>query len=152
MSVRVTDLDPKTGDLCLLLLKGAMNSGIRLRVVEGLRSMDEQAALYAKGRFRPGEPCHHWNGWRAPGTCKVHPFGLVVTNAKPGESAHNWGMAFDVAFETPDGHLAWEGPWETVGAIGERLGLAWGGHWPKLVDRPHFELKDWRNLIPKEKL
>jgi peptidoglycan L-alanyl-D-glutamate endopeptidase CwlK len=40
----------------------------------GRRTMEEQAALYAKGRTIIGK---------------------IVTKAKPGESYHNYGLAFD---------------------------------------------------------
>lgn len=144
MSIRITDLRQPVADACTRMLAEAIKSDLKLRVVQTLRTQEEQAALYAKGRTRPGLPCRHWNGLRPVGKCKQHPLGLVVTYERAGASAHNFGLAFDVCFETPDGHLSWDGPWEVVGKIGEGLGLEWGGNWPHLVDRPHFQMKDWR--------
>lgn len=61
-------------------------------------------------------------------------------------SAHTMGLAFDVALlgaggpewpTTPEGRARWE----RVGAIGESLGLVWGGRWPT-PDWPHFQARD----------
>lgn len=84
--------------------------------------MEQQQAIYSQGRTAPGP---------------------VVSNAKPGDSFHNWGLAFDVV---PLAYISmpnWnpEGPlWGKLGAIGKRLGLTWGGDW-RTPDRPHFHLE-----------
>ena len=105
-----------------------------LRVTHTLRTMDEQMHLYAKGRIRTA------TGW------EVVDRKQVVTNAMPGQSPHNYGAAFDVAFRSHDPYPRDERLWEAVGLVGEMVGLAWGGRWHGLVDRPHFERKDWRSL------
>lgn len=94
--------------------------GIQLRVTDGFRSFDEQDALYAQGRN--GNP------------------GPIVTNARGGQSYHNYGLAFDVVELRPDGNVSWDTDWEGIGRIGEAMGLEWGGRWTGLVDRPHFQL------------
>ncbi len=88
-----------------------------IKITQGRRTMEEQAALYAQGRTAPGPR---------------------VTNARPGMSWHCWARAFDFAFMGPE-PFSEEHPWETVGELGEKLGLHWGGRW-KRPDRPHFEL------------
>ena len=55
-------------------------------IVSGLRSNQEQARLYAQGRT-PDEVARHVS---KQGT------GGAVTDAGPGESAHNYGLAVDV--------------------------------------------------------
>lgn len=63
------------------------------------------------------------------------------TIARPWYSYHQYGLAFDWVPLTSDGKAWWEAPesiWQTVGRLGESLGLAWGGRW-KTPDRPHFE-------------
>lgn len=82
------------------------------------------------------------------GSCRIHPLGCRVTNAPGGHSYHNYGLAFDVCV-IDRGTLNWvEGvdvndnditDYEELGAIGERLGLQWGGRW-KFADMPHFQL------------
>lgn len=95
--------------------------GINVKVICGLRSYAEQAELYAQGRTKPGPK---------------------VTNAMPGYSWHNFGVAWDfVVFDT-SGQPRWESPlMERCGVIGEELGLEWGGRWKSPKDSPHLQLK-----------
>ena len=60
--------------------------GLQGEIVSGFRSMEEQAALYQLGRS-PAEV-----------QARVHKQGRggAVTDAPPGQSAHNWGLAVDV--------------------------------------------------------
>jgi len=81
------------------------------------RTAAEQDALYAQGRTAPGK---------------------IVTNAKGGDSMHNWRCAFDIAFSTSKG-VSYDGPWAMVGEIGRTLGLEWGGDWADFPDKPHFQ-------------
>src|SRR5258708_12842627 len=55
-------------------------NGVQLRIVQGLRTKAEQDALYAQGRTTPGK---------------------VVTNAKGGQSMHNYGLPVDTVPELP---------------------------------------------------
>lgn len=90
--------------------------GQPIRITEGLRTMERQTELYNQGRTTSGK---------------------IVTNAKAGESFHNYGVAFDVVFTK----AGYNGDWETLGKIGKALGLEWGGDFKGLVDKPHFEMK-----------
>ena len=92
--------------------------GHEVRVVQGYRSREEQDKLYAQGRTTPG---------------------AIVTNAKGGESLHNFGCAVDFVF-VKEGYNASSLLWETLGAVGKRQGFVWGGDWTSLVDKPHFEM------------
>lgn len=127
MSNRVEDLEPQTRAKCESFLRACKLAGLPVRVTHTLRTMDEQLHLYQQGRSAPGQ---------------------IVTKAKPGESAHNFGKAFDVCF--PGAAMAECYPpgddlrWNEIGMIGEGLGLAWGGRWKTFKDRPHFELPNWR--------
>ena len=49
--------------------------GVRLRFTQTLRTNKEQDDLYAQGRTKKGK---------------------IVTNAKGGQSIHNFGLAFDI--------------------------------------------------------
>lgn len=117
MSRRLEDLTPDTREKVEKLIEAAKAEGIALVVVHTLRSYEEQALLFEKGRSRPGP---------------------IVTNARPGYSWHNFGRAADFAFLI-DGKLSWEGPWERFGILAERCGLRWGGNFRGLKDRPHVE-------------
>ena len=93
--------------------------GITLRVTQGMRTFDEQNDLYAQGRTAPGD---------------------VVTNARGGQSYHNYGLAIDVVEIRADGSANWNTDWEAIGRIGEAMGMEWGGNWTSIVDRPHFQM------------
>jgi peptidoglycan L-alanyl-D-glutamate endopeptidase CwlK len=104
--------------------------GIEIRVVQGLRTYQEQAALYAKGRTAPGPK---------------------VTNAPAGSSYHNYGMAVDVCPGIP-GVSPWQPDWKATDAKGPRptwarmitlakkLGLTSGADFQSLKDFPHLQL------------
>lgn len=106
---------PAVQKLADLFIALAATEGFNLRVTSGWRSFEEQEKLYAQGRTTPGK---------------------IVTNARAGESWHNWGCAFDVA----DRIRGYDIDWERVGKIGERCGFEWGGRWAGFIDRPHFQL------------
>lgn len=115
----------------------AAAQGVRLVPVMGTRTEDEQAALYAQGRSAPGS---------------------IVTNAGPGQSLHNYGLAVDLVpadlVDTPN----WspDSPlWAVVGQAANAAGLEWGGNWTSFVDRPHVQLGGtggWRTLqtLPRD--
>ena len=93
----------------------AATQGFTLRIVSGFRSFVEQDSLYAQGRTKPG---------------------AIVTNARGGESLHNFGCAIDVV----DRHKGYDIDWSKLGASGESLGFEWGGRWASFIDRPHFQI------------
>lgn len=106
------------------------------------RTGDEQNQLYARGRTVLKETI---NGK----TTKVG----KVTNAKAGESPHNIypSMAFDIAFwkENKKG-LDWDNDlfkkfWELMAEKYEEI-VTWGGNFNSIPDRPHFELKTWKDF------
>lgn len=89
------------------------------RLICGLRTYDEQDKLYAK---RP-----------------------KVTNARGGQSMHNFGIAADVCLFR-GGVDIWapsEGPdsiYKPVAALAHKLGLVWGGDWRSPYDPGHVQL------------
>jgi peptidoglycan L-alanyl-D-glutamate endopeptidase CwlK len=115
-AARLAGVRPELRALVERLLAMGAERGWSLLVTEGLRSAARQAELYAKGRTTPGP---------------------VVTRART--SRHQTGDAVDLAF-VDRGILVWEGPWDDLGALGESLGLVWGGRFRGLRDCPHFEL------------
>ena len=70
--------------------------------------------------------------------------GSKVTNAKGGQSWHNYRLAFDVVplingkpvwgTKGEDGEL-----WRKIGLIGKSCGLEWAGDWKKFPEFPHFQ-------------
>lgn len=98
----------------------------------GLRSFKEQNDLYSQGRTKPGN---------------------IVTNARGGDSFHNYGLGADYVLdgqiEKPGIQWSWEtkadlnadgrNDWMQMGELAERCGLKWGGRWKKFPDLPHVE-------------
>ena len=112
-------LKPKVKLLAEELIKESKKAGVQIILVQGFRSREEQDALYAKGRTEKGK---------------------IVTNAKGGQSFHNYGVAFDVC-PIVNGKVTWKYAelFKKVGSIGESIGLEWGANWKKYKDLPHFQ-------------
>lgn len=129
MSRRISDLRACLQPKALQLEMDTEYRGLPILITQTLRTMAEQQALYDQGRSKPGK---------------------VVTNAKAGDSPHNYGLAFDVAF-VDNGVITWNEPrpgaWDELGKMGESLGLVWGGRWKSFPDRPHFEAQAWRTQV-----
>lgn len=125
----LTDLHPRMQEQARRVLDLAREAGCDLLVTCTLRSMDEQARLYAQGRTAPGP---------------------IVTKARPGESAHNFGLAMDCV-PMRDGKPVWSTKlaadralWTAYGAAVRAAGLVWGGDW-RFVDLPHAEFPAWKD-------
>ena len=101
-------------------LDRASTARIDVRIISGTRSYAEQDALYRRGRY--GHP------------------GPRVTNARGGQSRHNFGIAWDIGVFEGGRYLTDPEPYERVGAIALEDSIAWGGHWRRFIDRPHYEL------------
>jgi peptidoglycan L-alanyl-D-glutamate endopeptidase CwlK len=116
----IATLLPEVRPLARALVHKAAAMGIQIRIISGFRTYEAQAALYAQGRTSPGR---------------------VVTNARPGYSNHNFGIAFDVGVFEGSRYLGESPTYKAVGALGMDIGLEWGGSWKTLVDEPHFQLR-----------
>ncbi len=107
-----------------------MDEKITLIVTQGLRSWAQQEALYEKGRTK--QPDGTW-----------HVTGPIVTNAPPGYSWHQFGLAVDVAPINPDGSIDWNAKhpqWTRIEEVGVSLGMVSGANWVRMVDCPHLQL------------
>lgn len=104
-------------------------------ITAGLRTFGEQKALYEK----------------VP----------KVTNAKPGQSFHNYGLAFDFCLSV-NGKYVWDGQadsdqenkadWPIVVEIFKKAGYTWGGDFKEINDASHFEKTfghSWEELYKK---
>lgn len=121
----------------------ALTGRAKVRVTQGLRTFEEQDALYAQGRTKPGKK---------------------VTNAKGGQSIHNYGFAVDICLII-DGKIAswdaakdWDNDtvadWYECVKIFAKHGWEWGGNWKTFKDMPHFDkrnLNSWRKLSKLKK-
>ncbi|MFP3666543.1 D-alanyl-D-alanine carboxypeptidase family protein [Priestia sp. SIMBA_032] len=102
------------------LIKKAYDEGIGIAITQGFRSFAEQNALYAIGR-----------------TVK----GTKVTNAKGGQSIHNYGLAVDFCIFDDKKQPQWtvNKDWKRVCAIAESMGFEIGLKW-RFVDPPHLQM------------
>jgi peptidoglycan LD-endopeptidase CwlK len=101
--------------------------GYPMKPVQGVRTAEEQAALYAIGRTKPGKIVTNADG---------------VTNKSNHQSKDDgYGHAVDCVFLT-NGQPDWSDdlPWSTYGRCATAVGLRWGGDWKSFIDRPHVEL------------
>ena len=108
-------------------INSAKDAGIDLLVTSTYRDNESQNALYAQGRTKPGR---------------------IVTNAKGGQSFHNYRCAVDVV-PLLNGKPVWDAEndiWQKVGDFGIAAGLEWAGNWTKFREMPHFQYTDGLNL------
>ncbi|WP_028777312.1 M15 family metallopeptidase [Shimazuella kribbensis] len=126
----VQHLHPKVQSAMEQLIRKAQRKGISIRITEGFRSFDQQDQLYSQGRKKPGP---------------------IVTNAKGGQSYHNYGLAIDFALYDEKTHqLSWDikkdgnkngiSDWQEVVYEAKKLGFSWGGDWEQFKDYPHLEM------------
>lgn len=147
---RAQQLHPAVRDEVVTLIDLAetkLASNIAVRIVQGLRTIAEQNALYAQGRTTKGN---------------------IVTNAKGGSSYHNYGLAIDFAILIDkDGNgtydeLSWDikkdndkdgvADWLEVVKVFEAAGWEWGGRWSSIKDYPHVQKtfgQKWQTLMAR---
>jgi peptidoglycan L-alanyl-D-glutamate endopeptidase CwlK len=147
---RVAQLHPAVSlDVPLIIdeVEAGWPEWIAVRVVQGLRTFDEQQKLYDQGRITPGK---------------------IVTNAMPGSSFHQYGLAIDYALlydKDKNGkfeELSWNvtkdadadkiADWAEVSRIFIKQGWEWGGNWRTFKDLPHVQKSfgyTWKQLLEK---
>lgn len=118
-SRKLEDLNPYVTKLAKQFIAAAKKEGIDVLVTSTYRDADSQNALYAQGRTKPGR---------------------IVTNAKAGQSWHNYRLAFDVV-PIVNGKAMWNDmrTFKRLGEIGKSLGLEWAGDWKTFKEYPHFQ-------------
>jgi peptidoglycan LD-endopeptidase CwlK len=95
----------------------------KVRIAQGLRTFAEQDKLFAQ---RP-----------------------KVTNARGGDSIHNYGLAIDIVLIIDGKVASWDtkkdfdkdlqSDWMEVVSVLKKAGYSWGGDWRTFKDMPHFE-------------
>lgn len=104
--------------------------GLYFKVVSTYRSLEEQTKLYN----RPFDKIDNDKDG------KVDEADEKVTNAKAGQSFHNWKCAYDIAPLVKGKVVYDEAIMFAIGYYGQKVGLTWGGEFKKFPDYPHFEL------------
>lgn len=118
-SRNLDDLHPKVAAQCRAFIDKCKAQGIDVLITSTYRDAESQAALYAQGRSTPGKK---------------------VTNAKPGQSWHNWRVAFDFV-PIVHGKAQWNdvATFERCGKIAESVGLEWAGRWTRFKELAHCQ-------------
>ena len=97
-----------------------------VKIISGNRTYAEQNEIYAQGRTKPGK---------------------IVTDARGGQSNHNFAIAWDIGIFVNGKYLGNSPLYKDAATVGlaATTGVEWGGHWKK-PDRPHYQLATGRNI------
>lgn len=132
--------------------------GLPFVLLEARRTFTRQQEYFMRGRENVN------------GVTRVVDKRKVITNARPGASPHNFGLANDYVIdvksawwdssEKPTGmwDTGYEGgklvraasklAWERYGRAVKEADLEWGGNWASIKDLPHSELYEWTKYRP----
>ena len=110
-------------------LEECKGRGLNVCITETLRTQEEQEALYAQGRTKPGK---------------------IVTNCRGFQSPHCWGVAFDFCrnvkgkeYDNSDKFFDYVGEIAKTIFDDTEYDLFWGGDFKTFVDKPHIEMKKY---------
>ena len=119
-SRKIEDLYPKLQELCRQFIADCLDAGVEVAITSTYRDNEYQNFLYAKGRSDKNSK--------------------KVTNAKGGDSIHNYRLAFDFV-PLLAGNPQWNdlNLFKRCGACALLLGLEWGGEWISFKDYPHCQ-------------
>lgn len=122
----LSDLHPKAREKALLWLDACKAKDIDVLVYCTYRSASEQDDLYRIGREIPGKR---------------------VTNAKGGQSMHQYRVAWD-AVPLIGGKPAWSNSelYLRMGEAAEALGIEWAGRWKSFRETAHFQYTEGLKL------
>lgn len=132
-------------------VQACADNGHDLLVYCGYRSLEEQARLYRQGRtaLAIGQKIDKLRaagfGFLGDIIAGVGPQkgDKVVTDAAPGESFHNYGMAIDAVLlinGKPDWDVKDVLAWRAVGDIALAMGVEWAGRWTSFKEMVHFQV------------
>lgn len=115
----LNELLPIVQHKAVCFVAACKSAGIDVLITSTYRDHESQDALYAQGRTKPGR---------------------VVTNARGGQSFHNFRVAFDFV-PMRHGKPQWDDDalLLSCGVIGEACGLEWAGRWQAFAERLHMQ-------------
>jgi peptidoglycan L-alanyl-D-glutamate endopeptidase CwlK len=118
-SRNINDLHSKVTAMASEFINRCKAEGIDVLITSTYRDAASQNELYAQGRTKPGKK---------------------VTNAKAGQSYHNWRVAFDFV-PIVNGKAQWNDAklFTKCGEIAESVGLEWAGRWTKFKEMAHCQ-------------
>jgi len=126
-SRNLNDLNQHVAELASQFIEKCKAQGIDVIITSTYRDNESQNALYAQGRTAPG---------------------AIVTNAKAGQSYHNYRLAFDFC-PIVNGKAAWNdtATFQRCGEIGESIGLEWAGRWKSFKELAHLQATGGLRLV-----
>jgi peptidoglycan L-alanyl-D-glutamate endopeptidase CwlK len=117
----IRTLLPEAQVLARKLLGRLRSSGLDARILSGTRTYSEQSELFRRGRS--GNP------------------GPRVTNARAGQSNHNFGIAWDIGLFEGGRYLQESPSYDWAGKLSAAVEeIEWGGSWKSFPDRPHYQV------------
>ena len=128
----VKDLLPEVAHKAAFFIAKCKEAGIDVLVTSTHRDNEAQNALYAQGRTTPGK---------------------IITNARGGESFHNYRCALDFV-PMLCGKCCWDdaAKFRQCGLIAESLGFEWAGRWQgKLREMAHIQFTNGKSLHDLQK-
>lgn len=159
MSRNILDLTPAMQARTNDLLRMADADGLDLLLTCTLRSPQEQARLFCQSRLKETIEAKAREldviYGRKDYAKLLRDTGMVVgpkvTNAGPGQSLHQYGLAIDCVVMV-DGKPDWDAhhdAWQRYGELCKEAGLEWAGTWKRFREYPHSQMPniDWRDLI-----
>lgn len=124
-SREIEELHPCLQRGVLELKRRLKKAGWDMGVSSTYRDNEQQDYLYSLGRTVSGQ---------------------IITNAKGGESIHNYRLAFDI-FNNVSGDLYPAEFLNLAGKIWAEMGGVWGGSWTSFQDKPHFQFTQYRSIM-----
>lgn len=130
--VKISELSERFQPIVINILLGLRQNNIEYYLGDAFRSKEESDAKYAAYKAGNGPLA-------APG----------------GSSAHNFKEAIDVNLFKKNEKTGKKefinninsAEWQTFGRLAKENGAVWGGDWePKLIDGPHIEHPNWRDV------
>jgi peptidoglycan L-alanyl-D-glutamate endopeptidase CwlK len=157
-SRRIEDLVPEVQEMAREHVLRCADAKIELLIYCTLRDAGEQARLYRQGRT-PDQVQVKIDQLRSQGFPQLAQLladaegqtGAKVTFAGPGESFHQYAMAYDCV-PMVKGKPVWStggesgAIWRTVGDLGKASGLEWAGDWTRFREFPHFQSTGGRSV------
>lgn len=125
-SRKIEDLHPKVAEMCKEFIEECKLAGVDVLITSTYRDAESQNELYAQGRTKPGK---------------------IVTNAKAGDSFHNYQLAFDFV-PIIHGKAVWNDIdlFKKCGSIAKTCGLEWAGDWKSFKEYAHCQYTDGLTL------
>jgi len=125
-SRNINQLSPNVASLCSQFIAKCKEQNIDVIITSTYRDYESQNAIYMQGRTTAGS---------------------MVTNAKGGQSYHNFRVAFDFC-PIVNGKAQWKdtATFAKCGVIAESLGLEWAGRWLRFKELAHCQYTEGKTL------